>query len=970
MDFFELVALVLAFVAWVRSGRTKKELLARIDALERSIAKLRSTAASGPLAGPPARSAIPIESEDPDRRAAVAGGPREETHAPPPLQAPPPEAPSAPSEPAAPRASSVDWERWLGVQGAAVLGGAVLALAGLLFFRYSIERGLITPAMRVTLGVLVGLACIAGPRARRFGSSYPWAAEAITGAGIAILYAAFWAAGPLYDLVSTGVAFVLMVLVTAAGCLLAVRERSLLIALLGLIGGFATPFLVSSGSDRPLGLFGYILLLDVALLAMARRRGWPILAAMSLFGTLLYQAFWIGGRMGPDRVWIGLGVLALFSVVFAIGARTAGEGDLRTWRISRIGGVLLPFALVLYVSGASSLRIELLPLAGLVLLLAAAASWVGRSEGNAWIALGAASASITSLGVWLRTRPDDGAAWAFVGCLLALAAVHHAFLEWRHPNGRRDAAAPALLAAGGLFLLAVVGAAGSASRPFWPWLVGWLGLGGFVLRQARLLDRAAPAIAAAVALAIALALVRFVHEANPVFPSWTALLGVSIAVGAALQAVALAGRGGPGAERAAAIFGIVLVPLLAATSAGASPPVSVFLPGTFGLGFLAVLAATRAGSGALLLAAVAATAFAQTIWTETSIAVRDDPGGALAALAFQAAAVLAFTAWPFAAAARLRQERLAWVASALAAPLWFWSMRRLWLFAWGDGAIGALPVALAAVAIGALAGARDLWPREDERRTSALAWFGAVALGFVSVAIPLQLEKEWTTIGWAVEGAVTLVLWSRLDHPGLKYFAVALLGAATIRLVANQAVLGYYPRPSWRIVNWLLYTYLVPAASLVYAAAALAKLELGRLRSWERALYPAAQPLGAGACGLAAVVVVFVWINLAIADWFSSGEWIRLSFARMPARDLATSISWAAYALVLLAIGVRLGASALRWVSLAVLLLAIAKVFLHDLGELEDLFRVLSLLGLAVSLILVSLGYQRFVFRKAPEEGR
>jgi uncharacterized membrane protein len=44
--------------------------------------------------------------------------------------------------------------------------------------------------------------------------------------------------------------------------------------------------------------------------------------------------------------------------------------------------------------------------------------------------------------------------------------------------------------------------------------------------------------------------------------------------------------------------------------------------------------------------------------------------------------------------------------------------------------------------------------------------------------------------------------------------------------------------------------------------------------------------------------------------------------------------------------------------------LTIGKVFLYDLGQLRDLYRVASLVGLAVSLILVSLAYQRFVFRR------
>jgi uncharacterized membrane protein len=59
----------------------------------------------------------------------------------------------------------------------------------------------------------------------------------------------------------------------------------------------------------------------------------------------------------------------------------------------------------------------------------------------------------------------------------------------------------------------------------------------------------------------------------------------------------------------------------------------------------------------------------------------------------------------------------------------------------------------------------------------------------------------------------------------------------------------------------------------------------------------------------------------------------------------------------------------LRWLSLGFLILTIGKVFLYDLGELKDLYRVASLVGLAVSLLLVSLAYQRFVFgRDRPGE--
>jgi uncharacterized membrane protein len=261
---------------------------------------------------------------------------------------------------------------------------------------------------------------------------------------------------------------------------------------------------------------------------------------------------------------------------------------------------------------------------------------------------------------------------------------------------------------------------------------------------------------------------------------------------------------------------------------------------------------------------------------------------------------------------------------------------------------------------------RDLWPRDAPLRISSLAWFSATALGFTAIAVPLQLEKEWITVGWALEGLAVTVLWTRLDHPGLKYFALTLLAATTARLVANEAVLGYYPRPAWRIVNWLLYTYLVPASALLWTSTLLRTHEVGRARDWERtSLYQWGLPIGAFGCGLAGLLVIFAWINLAIADWFAAGPTLQITFARLPARDLATSIAWALYALVLLAAGVARESTGLRWVSLSLVMTTVAKVFLYDLGELHDLYRVGSLLGLAASLIVISLAYQRFVFRGA-----
>ncbi|HEY8431644.1 MAG TPA: DUF2339 domain-containing protein, partial [Sandaracinaceae bacterium] len=218
----------------------------------------------------------------------------------------------------------------------------------------------------------------------------------------------------------------------------------------------------------------------------------------------------------------------------------------------------------------------------------------------------------------------------------------------------------------------------------------------------------------------------------------------------------------------------------------------------------------------------------------------------------------------------------------------------------------------------------------------------------------------------SLEALALVVLWRRFDHAGLKYLALALAAVVCVRLVFNPYVLGYYERSELRILNWLSYTYLVPAAALIGVWALLRGREIERRRPWERSLFPARHALLANLAASAAVMVLFVWLNLTIVDWFATGPELTIPTERMPARDLTISIAWALFALALLALGLLRKSTALRVTSLGLVLVTCGKAFLYDLAHLEGLYRVASLVGLALSLIVISLAYQRFVFRVAP----
>jgi len=913
-----------------------------------------------------------------DERASGAGVPPFATDAPPPSGLRPPLEPPSPPPPSF--FQHVDWERWLGVRGAAVLGGVALALAGLFFFRYSIEHGLIPPWMRVVLGVLTGLAAIAGAE-WSLRQRYAGTANALAGGGLVILYAAFWAAGALYGLIPIGAVFVLMVVVTIAGCVLSWRHESLVIAVIGLAGGFLTPVFASRGSDDPIGLFGYVLLLDVGVLLLARRMRWPLLGLLAVAGTSAYQLLWIGGRMGPERALLGLAILAVFGLLFALATpRPRDDEDARAYRVAQWLGVLVPLATAVYFAASTDLEVGILPLGALLAILGLAAGWLARQHGESLLALGAAAATLGVVSVWVVQNSSlELTPWTVALVFVALGAAHHLTLEM----ARRDldaeevpaadepasvrgkplrslANAAALVGLGLLGLLVLAG----AFRPFAlaPLLLGWLGLAAPIVRQATFVGRGRVQIAAAAGVGFGLALYRL-NGAPDLAPSYALLLPVTLLVALGWQAIAPWQGERPSqrsAEHAAATLALVL---LLGRLPDPSPDALVGLGVPCALGFLVLLAATRLGGGLWLLTGTLATALVQTGW-----AMDHHPEPSTLGLVLALVTAALFTAWPLLAAGRLRDDPWSWRASALAGLVWLPAVTTLFEDRFGDAAIGLVPIVLGAISVAAAARARVLWGDDDPRRTSALAWLCGVALSLLTIAIPMQVEKEWITIGWALEGAAMLVLWTRLDHPGLKYVALALLLAATARLVGNPEVLTYYPRPAWRIVNWLAYAYLVPAAALVVSARLLLAHEVERLRTWERPFYFRPAPLAAGIAGLAALLVVFVWINLAIADWFSPADQLRLLAARSPAEKLVLSIAWALYAVVLLVLGVRLKVGSLRWASLVLLMVTIGKIFLYDVGELSDLYRVGALLGLALSLIVVSLVYQRFVFRRPVEE--
>ena len=110
-----------------------------------------------------------------------------------------------------------------------------------------------------------------------------------------------------------------------------------------------------------------------------------------------------------------------------------------------------------------------------------------------------------------------------------------------------------------------------------------------------------------------------------------------------------------------------------------------------------------------------------------------------------------------------------------------------------------------------------------------------------------------------------------------------------------------------------------------------------------------------------ATLLLFFLVNIQIADLFSDGRYLAFDFTGNFARNMTYSIAWSLFALALLIIGVRRDAPIVRYAGLALMGITLLKLFLHDLTQLDALFRIGAFVGVAVILISASWLYQRFL---------
>ncbi len=210
-----------------------------------------------------------------------------------------------------------DLEKFIGENLISKIGIAILVLGVGVGVKYSIENDLISPLTRIILGYIVGLGLLVfGMQLKKKYTDF--SAVLVSGA-MAAMYFITYAAHSFYALFPQTTAFLIMVLFTAFTVFAAINYNNQIIALIGLVGAYAVPFLLSNGSGNITVFFSYMAIINIGILLVSFKKYWKMLYFSSFALTWLIYFSWFNSRYEMNEHFgLALTFLLLFFAIFYI----------------------------------------------------------------------------------------------------------------------------------------------------------------------------------------------------------------------------------------------------------------------------------------------------------------------------------------------------------------------------------------------------------------------------------------------------------------------------------------------------------------------------------------------------------------------------------------------------------------------------------------------------------------------------
>ncbi len=886
----------------------------------------------------------------------------------------------------------INWEQFIGKNLFAWIGGLAFFLGMAFFVKYSVDNNWIGPELRIAIGFLVGLGLLVGGWVMSQ-KDYKVLGQSLCATGIVILYAVtFVCHHPSYKFLDSTPTLLLMILITAAAFLLAIRLDAQVVSILGLLGGFLTPILLSTGVDNPLGLFGYIAILDIGLLAVVLRTRWNYQALLAVIGTVLMQVGWVVKFFAVAKIFIAMSIFLGFSALFLTAFILARSSEQVDDSISA-SALIPPFVslgFTFYLLGFRELGqnpgiLFTFVLSADLILLALVLLHDKLRQAH----LVAGGVVFILLSIWtMRYLSDELLNWG-LGLYLLFAILHSVFpilLQQRRQSERPPVWWGHLFPMIALLLI-IVHIAHSHEVSFFVWC-GVMLLDVVAIALA-IFTATILSIVGALLLTLLTAAVWILKTPAHMIglpEIWGVVGGFAIfffvasvfaarKITAKLTTTSTSSAAAIKESAEESVFSLVSISPDALTQLPAFSAIMPFLllilvtfrlqlpdpSPIFGLALLLtilLLGVVRLGNLDWLTAIGLASVLAlEHSWHFKHFQVDT----AFVPLAWYIGFYGLYAIFPFLFQRTMETRALPWAIAALSGPLHFYLVHKVVSLMFPhNGYMGLLPLAFAIPALLSLVYLIRVLPSDHPHRNSQLAWFGGVTLFFITLIFPIQFDRQWITIGWALEGAALLWFFHRVPHLGLRLVGVTLLVVAFIRLL-NPAILSYHAHSETPILNWYLYTYGLVAVSLFAGGKLLAP---PRNMILEFNTPPLLYGLG--------TILAFLLMNIEIADYFVDPNSTTLTFKLWDktgnlAQDMTYSIAWALFAFGLLIVGIRKEITAVRYASIGLLGITLVKLFFHDLRTLKDIYRIVALVGVALVLMVGSFLYQRFFTASANE---
>lgn len=208
-----------------------------------------------------------------------------------------------------------DLERFIGENLINKIGIAVTVIGVAIGAKYAIDHDLISPVTRIILGYLVGAGLLFF--AIRLKKKYEKFSAVLLSGSMAIMYFITYAAYSFFSLYPQIVSFIVMVIITVFTVTAALQYNKEIIAIIGLVGAYAVPFLLSDGTDEALVLFSYTAIINIGIMIIAVKKYWKPLYFSAFVLTWMIFFTWFFGSYKPDNDFaLAFIFLFLFFAIF------------------------------------------------------------------------------------------------------------------------------------------------------------------------------------------------------------------------------------------------------------------------------------------------------------------------------------------------------------------------------------------------------------------------------------------------------------------------------------------------------------------------------------------------------------------------------------------------------------------------------------------------------------------------------